>query len=55
MRSRSSTSPTAAGSSAGSSTISDESSEAGWFTLDEFPEPAFEGERQALAVLRSRA
>jgi hypothetical protein len=35
--------------------VSDESSEAGWFTLEEFPEPAFEGERQALALLRSRA
>jgi ADP-ribose pyrophosphatase YjhB (NUDIX family) len=35
--------------------LSDESSEAGWFTLDEFPRPAFAGERQALAVLRARA
>jgi ADP-ribose pyrophosphatase YjhB (NUDIX family) len=35
--------------------VSDESQEAGWFTLDEFPEPAFEGEREALAILRARA
>jgi 8-oxo-dGTP diphosphatase len=33
--------------------VSDESEEAGWFPLDEFPEPAFEGERRALAALRS--
>jgi ADP-ribose pyrophosphatase YjhB (NUDIX family) len=32
--------------------ISDESLEAGWFSLDEFPRPAFEGERKALAILR---
>lgn len=32
--------------------VSDESLEAGWFTLEEFPEPAFEGERKALAALR---
>jgi ADP-ribose pyrophosphatase YjhB (NUDIX family) len=34
--------------------ISDESTEAGWFTLDDFPEPAFEGERAALRRLRER-
>jgi len=33
--------------------VSEESSEAGWFALDEFPEPAFEGEREALAALRA--
>lgn len=33
--------------------ISEESSEGRWFSLDEFPEPAFRGERQALATLRS--
>ena len=33
--------------------VSEESSEAGWFTLEEFPEPAFEGERRALAALRA--
>jgi len=32
--------------------VSDESLEAGWFRLDDFPEPAFEGERKALAALR---
>lgn len=32
--------------------VSDESSEATWFPLAEFPEPAFEGERKALATLR---
>lgn len=32
--------------------VSEESSEAGWFTLAGFPEPAFEGERKALARLR---
>ena len=32
--------------------VSDESLEAGWFTLDEFPQPAFEGERMALEALR---
>jgi ADP-ribose pyrophosphatase YjhB (NUDIX family) len=32
--------------------VSEESSEAGWFTLEDFPEPAFEGERKALARLR---
>ena len=31
----------------------EESSEARWFTLDEFPEPAFPGERSALAALRA--
>ena len=35
--------------------ISDESGEARWFPLAEFPEPAFSGEQQALAALRSRA
>lgn len=35
--------------------VSDESAEAGWFTLEEFPEPAFAGEREALAILRRRA
>ncbi len=34
--------------------ISDESGEHGTFPLAEFPEPAFEGERKALAELRSR-
>ncbi|HKJ35926.1 MAG TPA: NUDIX hydrolase [Solirubrobacterales bacterium] len=32
--------------------ISDESGEARWFPLAEFPEPAFRGEQQALAELR---
>lgn len=32
--------------------VSEESLEAGWFALDDFPEPAFEGERKALATLR---
>lgn len=32
--------------------VSDESQEAEWFALADFPEPAFEGERQALARLR---
>jgi ADP-ribose pyrophosphatase YjhB (NUDIX family) len=32
--------------------VSDESQEAAWFSLEEFPEPAFEGERKALARLR---
>jgi len=32
--------------------VSDESLEACWFTLEGFPEPAFEGERKALAALR---
>lgn len=35
--------------------ISDEKSEARWVTLAECPEPAFEGERRALAALRARA
>lgn len=35
--------------------VSDESGEARWFPLAEFPEPAFSGERQALAALRERA
>jgi ADP-ribose pyrophosphatase YjhB (NUDIX family) len=33
--------------------ISDESGEHAWFPLAEFPEPAFPGEQQALAALRS--
>jgi 8-oxo-dGTP diphosphatase len=33
--------------------LSDESEEAAWFPLAEFPEPAFPGERQALAALRA--
>jgi 8-oxo-dGTP diphosphatase len=37
----------------GSLEVSEESSEAEWFPLDEFPQPAFEGERQALAALRA--
>lgn len=32
--------------------VSDESQEASWFALDDFPEPAFEGEQKALARLR---
>lgn len=32
--------------------VSDESEEARWFPLAEFPDPAFAGERQALAALR---
>lgn len=36
----------------GEPAISDESSEAAWFPLAEFPTPAFEGERRALAALR---
>jgi ADP-ribose pyrophosphatase YjhB (NUDIX family) len=35
--------------------VSDESQEAGWFPLAEFPRPAFAGERLALAALRTRA
>jgi 8-oxo-dGTP diphosphatase len=35
--------------------VSEESSEGEWFTLEEFPEPAFEGERQALAALRGES
>jgi ADP-ribose pyrophosphatase YjhB (NUDIX family) len=35
--------------------VSEESSEAGWFSLAEFPRPAFAGERRALAALRERA
>ena len=34
--------------------VSAESAEARWFPLDEFPEPAFRGEQQALAALRAR-
>jgi ADP-ribose pyrophosphatase YjhB (NUDIX family) len=33
--------------------ISDEKSEFRWATLEDFPEPAFEGERRALAALRA--
>mgnify|MGYP002336092781 CR=1 FL=1 len=33
--------------------ISDESGEARWFALAEFPEPAFAGEQRALAALRA--
>lgn len=32
--------------------VSDESREAGWFSLGDFPRPAFADERRALAVLR---
>lgn len=32
--------------------VSDESSDAAWFSLEAFPEPAFSGERQALEALR---
>jgi ADP-ribose pyrophosphatase YjhB (NUDIX family) len=35
--------------------VSDESEEADWFSLAEFPRPAFAGERRALADLRSTA
>lgn len=35
--------------------VSDESEEGRWFPLAEFPEPAFEGERMALAALRESA
>jgi ADP-ribose pyrophosphatase YjhB (NUDIX family) len=35
--------------------VSDESGEARWFRLAEFPEPAFEGERKALEALRGPA
>jgi ADP-ribose pyrophosphatase YjhB (NUDIX family) len=35
--------------------VSDESLEAAWFSLDDFPSPAFEGERKALAALRERS
>jgi ADP-ribose pyrophosphatase YjhB (NUDIX family) len=34
--------------------ISDESLEGAWFSLADFPEPAFDGERMALEALRSR-
>jgi ADP-ribose pyrophosphatase YjhB (NUDIX family) len=34
--------------------VSDESQEAAWFPLAEFPEPAFKGERRALASLRGQ-
>jgi ADP-ribose pyrophosphatase YjhB (NUDIX family) len=34
--------------------ISEEKSEAAWVSLADFPEPAFEGERRALAALRER-
>jgi ADP-ribose pyrophosphatase YjhB (NUDIX family) len=33
--------------------LSDEKSEAAWFALDEFPEPAFAGERAGLADLKA--
>jgi ADP-ribose pyrophosphatase YjhB (NUDIX family) len=33
--------------------VSDESGEARWFPLAEFPEPAFKGERKALAAIRA--
>ena len=39
----------------GEEEISDESEEAGWFSLAEFPEPAFADERRALAIMRSRS
>jgi ADP-ribose pyrophosphatase YjhB (NUDIX family) len=39
----------------GNCALSDESSDARWFPLDEFPEPAFRGERQALATLLTQA
>lgn len=39
----------------GEMAVSDESLEAGWFSLDDFPRPAFEGERKALATLRERS
>lgn len=39
----------------GELTLSEESEEAGWFSLPDFPEPAFSGERSALAALRRRA
>ena len=35
--------------------VSDESLEAGWFTLADFPDPAFAGERKALATLREKS
>lgn len=35
--------------------VSEESTEAGWFSLEDFPEPAFEGERKALARLREKS
>jgi ADP-ribose pyrophosphatase YjhB (NUDIX family) len=35
--------------------VSDESEEARWFSLADFPEPAFRGEREALAILRGNA
>lgn len=38
--------------SGGELVVSPESSEAAWFTLAEFPRPAFDGERLALAALR---
>ncbi len=40
--------------SGGEEEISDESEEAKWFSLADFPEPAFADERRALAILRSR-
>ncbi|MCB0876900.1 MAG: NUDIX hydrolase [Solirubrobacterales bacterium] len=38
----------------GAEEISDESEEGSWFTLADFPEPAFRDERVALALLRDR-
>jgi ADP-ribose pyrophosphatase YjhB (NUDIX family) len=35
--------------------VSDESLEAAWFALEDFPEPAFAGERMALQALRDRS
>lgn len=35
--------------------VSEESTESEWFTLAKFPEPAFEGEREALAALRGES
>lgn len=37
----------------GAFALSDEKSEAAWLGLDDFPAPAFNGERQALAALRA--
>jgi ADP-ribose pyrophosphatase YjhB (NUDIX family) len=38
----------------GEEEISDESEEAGWFSLADFPDPAFRDEQQVLALLRTR-
>lgn len=40
--------------SGGELRVSDESQEAAWFPLAEFPEPGFRGEQLALAALRER-